>query len=83
MAIRVRFITLCPSLASIRRISLLALGQHQFERGRLTLASGKPGPLGADLAVGKPDSLGQLVEDFTGGASGHEGAVDFSTPYRG
>ena len=45
-------------------LALLALGQHQLERGCLTLATGEPGPLGTNLAVGKPDSFGQLVQDL-------------------
>ena len=85
MAMRVRVMTLCPSLAEHPAdLSLLALRQHQLERRRFPLGAGDPGPLGPNLAVGEPDSLDKLLHEFGAGSSGHQGAVRiFSTPYRG
>jgi hypothetical protein len=56
-------------------LSLLALGQNQLELGGMALTAHDPGPLGADLAVGQPDALGQLGKRIRAGQAGHECAI--------
>jgi hypothetical protein len=45
-------------------LSLLALGEHQLEPRGLALTADDPRSLGANLAVGEPDTLGQLGQDL-------------------
>jgi hypothetical protein len=53
-------------------LALLALGEHELNRRSLALRAGKSCSFGPNLAVGEPDSLGQLGKKPLIGAAGHE-----------
>ena len=56
--------------------AVLTLGQDHFEDRREPLMADDPHALGANLALGEPDALRQLVEDLSPGLSGDDDAVD-------
>ncbi len=56
--------------------ALFALGEHQFDHGRLALAGENPSSLGADLPVGEPDSFGELGGQFRARQTRHERPID-------
>jgi hypothetical protein len=46
-------------------LALLALGKHQLQPRRLTLAADNARSLGAHFPVGEPDPLGQLRQNLS------------------
>jgi hypothetical protein len=62
---------------------LFPFGQDQLEEGGLSLAADDPDPLGADLAVGQPDALGQLGERLRAGQAGDQYMVRLLDPEAG
>ena len=57
-------------------LAILAFGENHFEDACLSLLADDPHALGSNLALGEPDTLGELVENLALGKAGDHDSIN-------